>query len=82
MPHEGIKAQQGLRYAMSLPVATTLSGIESFSEKAPPIGGAVSEELSRQFLQLLRWNGLDRISVKPQVRSNHFWWKMSEPVVE
>jgi aryl-alcohol dehydrogenase-like predicted oxidoreductase len=27
--HGGITAQQGLRYAMSLPVATTISGIES-----------------------------------------------------
>ncbi len=27
--HGGVTAQQGLRYAMSLPVATTISGIES-----------------------------------------------------
>jgi predicted aldo/keto reductase-like oxidoreductase len=27
--HGGITAQQGLRYAMSLPVATTISGIDS-----------------------------------------------------
>src|SRR5437870_13823874 len=27
--HGGVTAQQGLRYAMSLPVATTISGIDS-----------------------------------------------------
>src|ERR1700674_95306 len=49
---------------------------------ANPLSDLSATALSRQFLQLFCRNGLDRVSVKPQMRRNHFRRKMSDPVVE
>jgi aryl-alcohol dehydrogenase-like predicted oxidoreductase len=53
--HGGITAEQGLRYAMSLPVATTISGIESVEVLNQNLGVAVNfQPLSTAEMQNLR----------------------------
>jgi hypothetical protein len=49
--HGGITAQQGLRYAMSLPVATTISGIDSMEVLDQNLAVAELKELRDQCLQ-------------------------------
>jgi aryl-alcohol dehydrogenase-like predicted oxidoreductase len=53
--HGGITAQQGLRYAMSLPVATTISGMESMEVLDQNLAVAVNfQPLSTAEMQNLR----------------------------
>ena len=53
--HGAISAEQGLRYAMSLPVATTISGIESMEVLNQNLGVAVNfKPMSEDEMQSLR----------------------------